>query len=325
VLNIEAEVITYLLQQVDAGDFKVNKLDAVVIPKTSYVFQGTDFTAEVFLAASDTTQIPKIYIGRYETFKTEAGFEDYKMVGNYEEIPVVGGRGLFTRKASSIGKVPWSGLLEVTYPDGSKIRKPFQHEYEVAAPNVVISLTKMDVFYKGVDNPVKISISGVSMDKIEATMTGGQIKRSGDSFIVNPSLTATTCEINVTATVDGIKTKMGTQKFRVKPVPPPIPTVDGVTSKTVPKNVLATALFVAAKTPPDFDFDMPFRVTEFTISATVGGLLREFTSKSQMLTDEQKNMIQSLRSGQTVAFTNIKAVGPAGNVLPLVDLVYKIQ
>lgn len=325
VLNIEAEVVTYLLQQVDAGDFKVNKLDAIVIPKSSYVFQGNDFDAEIFLAASDTTQKPTIYIGRYEKFITDKGFEDYRMVGSYEEIPVVGGIGMFKRRASNIGKVPWSGLLEVTAPDGSKIRKPFNHEYEVAAPNVVISPSKMNVFYRGVDNPVDISISGVSMDKIDAVMRGGQIKRSGNSYIVNPAGGVTKCEIDVFATIDGSKRKMGTQEFRVKPVPPPIPSVDGVTSKTVAKNILASALFVAAKMPPDFDFDMKFTITGFTVSATVGGFERSEPSRNQMLTDAQKRIIEGLRSGSTVAFTNVKAVGPDGIPQDLVDLVFKIQ
>ncbi len=324
ILNIEAEVVSYLLQQVDAGDFKVNKLDAIVIPSSSYVIQGTDFNAEVFLAASDTTQNPKIFIGRYETYTTEDGFEDYRMVGSYDELPIEGGRGILTRKASTIGTVSWQGLLEVTAPNGTKIRKPFDHQYEVAKPNVVISPTRMNVFYLAVDNPVDISISGISMDKITATMPkGGKIRRAGNNFIVNPPQSAT-CEIAVTAEIDGTRRPMGSQSFRVKPVPPPEPSVDGVASKRVAKNVLASALYVAAKMPPDFDFDMKFTVTGFTVSAVVGGFTDDKVSKSQMLTDDQKRLIGSLRSGQVVSFTNIKAVGPDGSIRELNDLVFRI-
>jgi hypothetical protein len=131
VLNVEAEIVTYMLQQVDAGDFKVNKLDAVVIPSSDYVIQGNEFNAQIFLAASDTTQVPVIYIGNYESFVSDAGVEDYRMVGNYQEIKVEGGKGIFKQQATRLGNNQWSGLIEVTAPDGSKIRKPFRHQYEV--------------------------------------------------------------------------------------------------------------------------------------------------------------------------------------------------
>ena len=50
VRNVEAEILNYLLGQVDAGDFKVNVIEPVVIPNSNYVFRGQDYEAEVFLA-----------------------------------------------------------------------------------------------------------------------------------------------------------------------------------------------------------------------------------------------------------------------------------
>lgn len=324
VLNVEAEVVAYLLQQIDAGDFKVNKLDAVVIPNSNYVIEGNEFSAEIFLAASDTTQVPVIYIGSYESFRTDKGVMDFRMRGSYQEIPVVGGIGIFKQRATRLGKNQWSGLIEVTAPDGSKIRKPFNHEFEVAAPSVVISPTRMNVFYLGVDNPVEISIPGVSMEKISATINRGSIRREGSGFIVNPGQ-GNNCEITVFAEIDGSKRNMGTRLFRIKRVPPPIPSVQGVTGRSVEKNILAAALSMQAQMPPDFDFDMRFTITGFRVSATIGGFLQESASRSQLFTDEQRRLINNLRAGQVVNITDIKAVGPDGSSMDLNDLVLRIQ
>jgi gliding motility-associated protein GldM len=325
VLNVEAEVVSYLLQQVDAGDFKVNKLDAVVIPKSDYIIQGNDFRAEIFLAASDTTQVPKIYVGEYEKFTTDQGLVDYRMRGAYEEVTVVGGKGIFTRKATRLGVNKWSGLLEVTAPDGTKLRKPFEHQYDVAQPNVVISPIKMNVFYRGVDNPVDISIPGISMDKITATIDGaGGIRRSGDNFIVTPGR-GNVCNVTVFAEIEGTRRNMGVREFRVRDVPDPTAAVRGITGRIVDKNELAASLAVEAKMPPGFDFDLSFSITSFTVMATVGGFTRTAIANNQVITEDQRRLFDGLRAGQTVNIIDIKAVGPDGRTRELQDIVYRIR
>jgi gliding motility-associated protein GldM len=327
VLNCEAEVVNYLLQQVGANDFKFNVLKATVIPSSTYVIQGNDFKAQVFLAASDTTQQPEILICSYDsTFNKETGEYDYRVAGGSTSIPVSkSGKGLYTAKGTRLGKNFWSGLIQMTAPDGSITRKPFKHQYEVAAPSVVVSPTKMNVFYNGVDNPVEISIPGVSMDKITATISKGIIKQTATGFVVQPGSGATTCDITVYAIVDGAKRNMGTKNFRIKQVPPPIPRVSGITSKSVAKNELAAALGVIAEMPRDFDFELKFTITNFTLAATVRGFNQEESSKNQLFTDGQKRILNSLQSGSVVNIINIKAVGPGGDVRELNDLVIRIK
>ncbi|NOU17039.1 MAG: gliding motility protein GldM [Bacteroidales bacterium] len=327
VLNCEAEVVNYLLQQVGANDFKFNVLKATVIPSSTYVIQGNDFKAQVFLAASDTTQQPEVLICSYDsTYNKETGDYDYRVAGGSTSIPVSkSGKGLYTTKGTKLGKNFWSGLIQMTAPDGSITRKPFKHQFEVATPNVVVSPSKMNVFYYGVDNPVEISIPGISMDKISATISKGTIKPTGSDFIVQPGSGTTTCDITVYAIVEGTKRNMGTKTFRIKQVPPPIPRVSGITGKTVPKNELAASLGVVAEMPKDFDFDLKFKVTSFTLAATIRGFNQEQSSKGQAFTEDQKRILSNLQSGNVISIINIKAVGPGGDVRDLNDLVIKIK
>ena len=60
VRNAEADMLSFLLTQIDAGSFKFNKLAPAVIANSSYLLQGDTFRADVFLAAFDTTQTPLV-------------------------------------------------------------------------------------------------------------------------------------------------------------------------------------------------------------------------------------------------------------------------
>ncbi|MDI3525902.1 MAG: hypothetical protein PWR03_85 [Tenuifilum sp.] len=329
ILNVEAEVLNYLLGSIGATDFKFNKLEATVIPNSNIIFQGSEFRAQIFLAASDTTQVPKVYLCRYDsTFNKLTNSYDYEPVGSVEDIPVSeSGKALLVRKASRTGVVNWQGLIEMKAPDGTIVRRPFKHSYTVMPPNVVIAATKMNVLYRGVDNPVDISVPGFPPDKISPTISSGSIKRVGlGSYIVQPGRGVSTVNIAVYAENEGRKkVKMGTKTFRVKNVPPPTPRVLGVTGKVVDRNVLEASLGVVAEMPRDFDFDLKFKVVGFKLSATVGGFLQEQESKSSRFTEEQKRIIRSLRPGSQVVLTDVKAVGPSGDVVDLNDLVLKIR
>ena len=84
-------------------------------------------------------------------------------------------------------------------------------------------------------------------------------------------------------------------------------------------------LGVIAEMPKDFDFDMKFRVTEFTLAATIRGFNQEESSKSQAFTEGQKRILNNVQSGSVVSIINIKAVGPKGDPRELNDLVIKIK
>ena len=327
VLNCEAEVVNYLLQQVGANDFKFNVLNATVIPSSSYVIQGNEYKAQVFLAASDTTQRPTIYICSYDsTLNKETGEYTYDIKGAADTIPVSkNGKGIYKAKGARLGKNFWSGLIQMKAPDGSITRKPFKQEYLVEAPNVVISPTKMNVLYLGVDNPMEISIPGISMDKISANISKGTIKPNGNEFIVQPGQGVQSCDITVFAKIEGQNRNMGTRTFRVKKVPDPLTKVAGLTSKNVTKSEFASAFGVIAEMPRDFDFELKYTITSFTLSAQIGGFTKEESSKNPSFTAAQKAIINGLKSGNVVNIINVKAVGPGGDIRELNDLVIKIK
>lgn len=324
VLNAEADVMGYLLTRIDAGDFKFNRIGAVVIPSSDYVMRGSEFSAQIFLAASDTTQRPTVYIGRYDSTYSEKTQEwTYNMLPGYDTVPVAeNGRGMLRRTAASNGTVNWGGLIEFVGPEGGMIRVPFKHTYTVAEPSFAVSPTKMNVLYLGLDNPIDVSVSGVASHLVQVSMSGGTISKSGSSYVARPSSGSRTCDVIVSS--DG--KRMGSKQFRVKRVPDPIPTIFGINEDvtTLSKSQLAGAQGMEAKMK-DFDFDMKFNILGFKVGVTVGGFFTEQTSNSAQFTAEQKRLMGNLNPGQQVTITDIRAKGPDGVERKLQPKVYRIR
>jgi gliding motility-associated protein GldM len=329
--NAESEALRYLYKQIDAGSFKFNRLEATVIPNSNYVIKGNDYKAEVFLAASDTTASPTVYVTEsqspYDSVIDDNGGIFYKMKDNlkYDSLPILkgSGKGLFSRPGSSIGTRYWGGIIQLTGPDGTKITKPFKQTYLVAEGSVVVSPTKMNVFYLGVDNPVDVSVAGVQPDKINIDVTNAKYIKEGDSYIIRPSRPGNSWVV-VYASIDNSKREMGRKEFRVKPVPDPVAKVNGQKGGAIAKNILAVQMGVTAEME-NFDFDLTFTITEFTVSAVIQGFTKEYTSKSNKFSSDQINIIKNLNRGQNVYIQDIKAVGPDGSTRPLSTINFKLN
>ena len=329
VRNAESEMIRYLYNQIEAGSFKFNKLEGTVVANSNYIIKGNPYVAEVFIAAFDTTMDPKIYLGNYEVINKNDGSKDYKMVGTVDSTSVQvdkrTGKGVYKVTGSAVGIKSWGGLIKMQASDGTTILRPFKSEYQVAEANAVISPTKMNVFYIGVDNPVDISVPGVPSDKISATIANGNgiIRRSGKSWIAIPRNVGE-ANVVVTSEIDGTRRTMGSMKFRVKNIPDPIGKVAGRKGGYIDKQTLSAQMLVNADLE-NFDFDAKFTVTEFVVSATIRQFVQEESSKSNRITDRQREIIRNLNRGDKVYFDNIKAIGPDGKQRELPTISFKIQ
>lgn len=322
--NAESEALRYLYTQIEAGSFNFNRLEPTVIPNSSYIISGNEYNAQVFIAASDTTMAPVVYIGAYDSVRQEDGTYKYQMKGSYETLPVEGGKGIYKRRTSGEGVQRWGGLIILKNLDGTETARPFRKEYLVAQGMVSVNPTKMNVFYLGVDNPVKITASGIPPEKIFASSTNGSITRQKDgSWIVKPRTVGNNM-IEVIAEIDGKKSSLGYEEFRVKNVPDPVAKVNNSKGGVIDKNVLLAQFGVVADME-NFDFDLEFKVTEFTVAAIVRGFTKEFTSKNNKFTDEQKELIRGLNKGNSMYIQDVKAVGPDGVVRRLNTINFRIN
>ena len=307
--NAETNVISTLYSNIDAASFKFNRLGARILAKSTYVLQGDEFEAEIFLAAEDTTQQPEIFVGN-----TKLTMRD--------------GKGIYKASASQVGTFKWGGLIKYKNPEGNINSYPFEGEYQVGKPSATISPTKMNVMYVGIANPIKVSVPGVASENlIVALNNGGRIEKAGDDYLAYPSkldATGKNTSITVSAKFGGEIRSMGAMGFRVKEVPPPLATISGKNGGNLKKEDLLAEDGVFAELK-DFDFDLKFKVTQFDVNVS-GTYVKTYSSKDNKFTSEQKDQFSKLSVGGIIYIDNIMAKGDDGQpARPLAPISFKIK
>ena len=326
VKNAEATILSKLLGGIGSLDFKFDTLAAKVIPKSNYVISGGQYEADLFVAAFSTSANPTVFIG--EGFDSATG----KLTGKVDSIPVENGMGKLKLPANSIGLKKYAALIKIKNSSTGEIKQyplkldgNFYAEYIVAKPSATISPTKMNVLYIGVPNPIDISVSGFPDSRVSASVRGGRLsKKAAGKYIATVTKPGKT-KISVNVKDDNGKSRsMGSMEFRVKYIPKPEAKIAGKNGGTIKKSELMAQQGVKADLE-NFAFDLKFRVTGFTVVATIDGYERAEPGNSYRFSAKQKNLMKKVRRGSRVSFTNIKAKGPDGRNKKLSSIIFKLK
>ena len=300
---VEGEVLHTLAKNIDLGDVRVNEIKALVIPSSKNIVRGGNFSAQIILAAVDSTQRPKIFIDEQQ-FETDNG--DY------------------TVRCDKTGNYTLNGYMLVNDGAGAETRYDFTQSYTVVDPTATVSASLMNVLYAGYDNPVSISVPGVPANKISARITKGQgnIKSDGkNGYIVVPTKIGEELLIGVTARNDeGKEQSMGEYAFRVRKLPDPTPFIeykdkDGNTqryrggTKFSKHSLMGTNGIVAAI--DDGLLNIGFKVLSFeTVFYDNMGNAIPLMSQGAQFSQQQKDMFRNLGRGKRFYISHVKAVGP---------------
>ncbi|MBK9413764.1 MAG: gliding motility protein GldM [Bacteroidetes bacterium] len=306
VRNAESQVIDDLLGSVDRNIVKLDKLAAKVIANSTVVTIGSDYQADVFLSATSSTMVPEVFIGAtWDSVKHD------KIGGSPTALPVEGGYAKFSERPSSEGEKKWNGVIRVQKPDGSYEGYNFSASYVAQKPSSVVAAEKMNVLYIGVDNPMAISVPGVSNNQVFPSIAGagGSLKpnsAAGGGHFIATVTTVGEAKINVTAEIGGKKMPMGEFKYRVKRVPDPVATISNSKGGPINKSMLAAGTLIPQL--ENFDFELFFKITGFKMSIFAKGKdLIEYESTGNQLTPQMRDAIAKLRAGDKVFIEYIKA------------------
>ncbi|NPA34491.1 MAG: gliding motility protein GldM [Chlorobi bacterium] len=322
----EAEVINWFLEQIGAAAFKFDVLIARVVPNTKYVIVGQEFIADIFVAATSSSQQPEIYIGVLDTTKLKRD----TLTGRFEETtenPLLRiddtliterGVGIFRLKPEKPGVYKYQGAIKVRKPNGEVVWFPFEFDFVAAKVGAVVSPTKMNVFYIGVENPVEVSVPGFPAEDIIVSMTNGTIrpknKKTGQ-YVVKVRRPGEASIIVKVKLADGSTKVIDRKKFRVKRVPDPIAMVGNldpsVKSKVRAGEFKAQRGLVAVI--KNFDFDLKFQVISFEmVYRPKRGEAVKIQVRGPLFTGRAKQLIQRARPGDNFSFYEIKVRGPDG-------------
>ncbi len=297
----EGEVLSELLQSVDMGDIRVNLINAFVVPQSRIVMRGTKYSANIVLAAVDTTQRPVVYVN------------GQRLNNN---------RGLYEVGTGKAGNYDYSGWIEVMGRDGTVTRRDFKSSYTVIDPVATISATMMNVLYAGINNPISIGVPGVPEGSISATMTNGSLVKNGNGWVAHPTKVGAECVISVTAEMDGQRMNVGSTTFRVRKLPDPLPFIAYRDAKGnvnrykggrgFSKGLLLASSGVDAAIDDDI-LNIDYRVLSFetVFFDSMGNAMPEVSAGSQF-SERQRQAIRRLQRGKRFYITRVKAVGPDG-------------
>ena len=297
----EGEVLHGLAANIGVKDIHVNELNAYVIPSSQTVVQGGRFTAQILMAAVDTTNRPTIYIGGQK---------------------INSDRGIYETVCSRTGDFNLVGYIEMMNAQGELVRRNFEQKYTVVAPSATVSADLMNVLYAGYDNPMSVSVPGVPTNKLQVSMSGGGLTPKGEGkYIARPTQVGGEAVITVAAQTEGRVQEMGKFTFRIRKLPDPTAYIaysDGQGGENrfkggkLSKQVLMGTDRLGAAVD-DGLLNIPFRVTGFetVFYDNMGNAIPE-VSNSAEFTARQKNMFRSLSRGKRFFITRIKAIGPDG-------------
>ncbi len=338
-INSSGLIIETLYKKIGEMKYDFDKLNATISAPASYVMKGETYTADVFLTASSSSAMPEILLGQLD--RSLAFNPDGTTKGKIEQNPVVGGGtpvpadqiqgGTWKYKdtgTASAGERVKSGAIKVAKPgsQGQFEYYPFEFRYNVADIGVAVSPDKMNVFYIGVDNPVTISVTGLTSDKVSASLTGGMgsiKKNTGSEYTVRVDKVGET-EVVVSGTVEGGNKQLDKKKFRVKRVPDPIAKVGASAGGKVPAAQFKVQRGVIADLA-DFVFDIKFVVVSFEL--TYAAKRQDLITKkatSGAFTSEMLELLNRSKPGDVFYLDEVRVKGPDGQIRKLPSIAYTL-
>lgn len=286
--TVENEVLSSMLQGEMTSQLSMSNYEAIVVPTKTAFFSGEQFQG-------------KVVLGRFDNSLT---FD--KVIVNENELENQTGQVNLEFPAGNVGQQDITGELQFKEGD-SIVSIPIKSSYTVIPePNsAVISADKMNVVYRGVKNPMTISIPGVP--SVSANAPGLSPSGGAGSYVMDvTNVKSREVTINVSGELPGGKTVSSSKKFRIKEIPRPVGVIgvkdgsDGIIR--MPRNQVEISPIGA--TLPDFDFDLNLTVSGFKFQVTGKPAVQV---NGNRLTGSAKAALAGAKRGATVQIFDIQA------------------
>lgn len=286
---------------------KPQRLRAVSMPEQSIVLLGDTYRAHIALVQTDTSAMEVYLDGRSQALE--------------------GGR--YSVRASRTGVHSYRGYILLPATESEAVRYPFEGQYQVLEPSLVVAPRLQRVLYAGIDNALDISVSGVEASRVHVEMTGGSIRYYQGYWLAKPHNREGEAQLSVyRQTAGGGRIMVGQQSLRVRPLPPPSPYIamgEGRRFRggTIARDALLASGGVRAAID-DGLLDLEYRVESFQTVAFdgLGNAIPEISIGARF-SPRQVRQIQSYTRGKRLYISEIKARAADGvlHSLPALELI----
>jgi len=286
----KSEVLQKMLAGQQASALSLSNYNTFMdVPKSAF-YPGETFNGAILLGRTDASTVPQREDLKLDGRKLEKG-KDYD---------IQGGRIVLKVGAGSPGDHKIEGFLY--YGEGGKeIEVPVNTGFAtISKPNAaVIAADKMNVVYRGVVNPMTVSIPGIPDNKVTASGAGLN-KVSGSKYNMSPGA-GRTVTITASGTLPDGQRVSSSSEFRIKDIPAPTGTIRGEAGM-VKMNRNGLEISSVGSMLDDFDFDLKLRVTGFSFKVSGQPTVRVNGNK---LDGSAKSALRRAKRGETVQIFDI--------------------
>ena len=283
--NTEADIISNLLGGQLESEVSMTNYNGIVNLKKNAFYPGDKVEGTVVLGRYDPSLRPSRVV------------LNGKPYDNFENGAVN-----LNLRAGNVGDRKIEGTI-FFMENEVEVPVPFESSYSVISkPNsAVVSADKMNVVYRGLQNPLTISIPGVPANLVRASAPGlRQVK--GSSYMISPKA-GDKVTISVTGKLPDGKPIKTPKTFRVKDIPAAMGSVRGQYGTVrMPKSGLGNTPVGAGL--PDFLFDLELQVKSFKVK--VPGQLAIIV-KGTKFNAAAKKALSKARRGDMINIFDIKA------------------
>jgi gliding motility-associated protein GldM len=309
--SLETDILSKLSENIDATVAKFDKTAALVIAESTNVMAGSQFKAKIALMAYNSTAANEIVV-------------------NGQSVKVVDGIGEFTATASGVGSHKVDAKIKTVNPETGEqdfwvSAEPI--EWTSFQPSATIAADAMNVLYIGLENPMSISVPGVTPGNTSVSAGAGitLVKKGDGKYVATVSAGQKESTISVSAKMpDGTSKRMGEQKFRIKTVPKPVAQLGTLISGAYNKGEIGMQSFLYAYLD-GFVFDgVKFTVTKYQVIFMPKRGYMEEQSVSGNGTAAIKTFANKAKTGDMLVIQGIRATGPGGEK-PLNPITYTFK
>ena len=227
-----------------------NFATSLTASKSAY-YTGEKYDGKIIISKTDNSSTPVRAELTLDGRKLSEG-SDYKLEAGGVKMLIGSG---------SAGDHEVKGMIYFKQ-DGEEIPVEVNNSFAtISKPGgALIAADKMNVVYRGVSNPMSISIPGIANNKVNASAPGLKYI-DGSKYVMNPG-TGRTVTIKASGTLPDGEPVGSSLEFRIKDIPRPEGSVSKQTgSIKLPKRNVEIATIGAGL--EDFDFDLNLEVSGF--------------------------------------------------------------
>lgn len=288
----EEDALKSMLEGQLTSEISLTNFATSLSASKSAFYSGEKYDGKIIISKTDNSSTP---------VRAELTLDGRKLAEGKDYALEAGGVKMLI-SAGSAGDHTITGNLFFKQ-DGEEIPVEVKNTFAtISKPNAaVIAADKMNVVYRGVSNPMTISIPGIPDNKVTASAPG-LTRRNGSNYTMKPQKGRTVKIVASGILPDGQRISTPAE-FRIKDIPRPSGTVRGeLGGAKMPRKNLEIATIGAML--EDFDFDLNIAVSGFKFKVPGQPTVNVRGNK---LDAKAKSALRRAKRGDAVQIIDIQA------------------